>query len=309
MQIFVYGEDARLTECRRLLYRAEEEGLLPEKVGDIHLLPIPSWRMDVDEVRCALLSRYGENKGEKCQKGEEKPSPCQKTQGACQKNDISSVKAQDKEEDASFVIDGALPNGTIHYAVGYEVPSFLYEVKGVQVIDLALCERFLWRNARLCALGTLGILLTEHSRVPSELSFGVIGYGRIGREVCSLLSYLEARLVVFTSGTEAAAELKEKQIPSVLVNWKEKTTVSVNQTLQNHGISSPIDILINTSPAPLGAPFYEGFTGTVYDLASGSPIPKEVPHTRLSSLPMRMYAQSAGRAVYQAVLDFLCDFQ
>ena len=273
MQIFIYGNDTRLVECRRLLCQAIETGAFCERrFADIHLLPIPSRAVKVEDMKsnlCVLKETEGEG-----------VSPC-----------VNCPCCEGK------------PTVKKSLVVGYEVPSFFYEMDGVEVFDLSFDERFLWRNARLCALGTLGVVLTAHTRVPSELHIGVIGYGRIGREVCELFSFLETPLVVFTSNTEALTSLTERSIPSILVNWKEKVRENVNSILQNNGISTPIDILINTSPTPLGETFFDGFVGTVYDLASGKPIPESVVHTRLSSLPMRMYAQSAGHAVYQAILE------
>ena len=271
MQIFVYGNDARLAECRRLLWqRAMEDAVLARQFRGIHLLPIPSRSVKAEDMRCSFPSVI---RGEECLFREE----CEEDYNAENPSQKSLV-------------------------VGYEVPSFIYEMDGVEVFDLAEEEPFLWRNARLCALGMVGILLTEHTRVPSEMRVGVIGYGRIGKEVCDLLTFLETPLVVFTSNQEAVTSLAEKGIASVLVNWKEKNTCNVNESLQNNGVFIPLDILINTSPSPMGEMFYDGFCGTVYDLASGKPIPERVKHTRLSSLSMRMYAQSAGAAVYRAIV-------
>ena len=271
MQIFVYGNDARLAECRRLLCQAEiENTALARQFRDIHLLPIPSRSVTAEEMRCSFPSAI---------QGEERLSG---------------------EECRGEVNVECLPQKSL--VVGYEVPTFFYEMDRVEVFDLAEEEPFLWRNARLCALGMVGILLTEHTRVPSEMRVGIIGYGRIGKEVCDLLTFLETPLVVFTSNQEAVTSLAEKGIASILVDWKAKSLCNVNESLQNNGISMSLDILINTSPAPMGEIFYDGFCGTVYDLASGKPIPERVKHTRLSSLPMRMYAQSAGAAVYRAIV-------
>ena len=287
MQIFIYGNDARLAECERLLCQAvERESKMASAYCDIHLLPIPSRAVRVEDIK-NNLPKTGQRSNPT---GQEQEPPCDI---ACK-----SGRTLGKEGTGAGDAEKSL-------VVGYEVPAFFYEMEGVEVFDLATDEPFLWRNARLCALGTLGVVLTGHTRVPSEMHIGLIGYGRIGKEVCDLFSYLEAPLVVFTSNSEVVPTLKEKGISVVLVNWKEKSAENVNQRLQNNGISMPIDIIINTSPTPMGEEFFDGFDGTVYDLASGKPIPECVKHTRLSSLPMRMYAQSAGVAVYRAIVEYL----
>lgn len=304
MQIFIHGSDARLAECKRLLECNSHVGeALARRFFSIYLLPIPSRMVTKEEVR-RLLSCEKENfcheiRNEDLDRagGVDARTDAEKTGGSLSDSGEGEGgnEGSRNEEDA--------PKRCL--VVGYEVPLFLYEMDGVEVFDLCEEETFLWRNARLCALGMVGILLTEHTRVPSEMRVGVIGYGRIGKEVCDLLAFLETPLVVFTSNQEVVASLSEQGIAPVLVNWKEKCPCNVNQCLQNCGISPSLDILINTSPSPMGDVFYEGFFGTVYDLASGRPIPERVKHTRLASLPMRMYAQSAGVAVYRAIEGYL----
>lgn len=296
MQIFIYGDDARLSECRRLLKVADKCGAVSECVRDIHLLPIPSRKVCADDLKSHFCQRetalrdgsigYENSRGNCCG---------------------TSRECQNAMNGASVCASNALLE-KMDLLVGYEVPQFLREIPGLRVFDLAQDEVFLQRNARLCALGTLGVILTEHTRVPSDLHIGVIGYGRIGKEVCDLLRFLEAPLVVFTSKEETVRALSTIKIPSVLVDWTTENAINVNESLQKCGISRSVDILINTSPAPLGDAFYEGFIGTIYDLASGSPIPESVAHTRLSSLPMRMYAQSAGHAVYRAIVEEYSEF-
>ena len=179
MHVFIYGNDARLCECRRLLYEwfeTKETRAFPFQ--DIHLLPIPSRSVTVEELKSTITS--------------------------CEKSEVFSKDPSEQQENLKS------KEGRKSLVVGYEVPSFFYEMDDVEVLDLSEDEPFLWRNARLCALGMLGIVLTEHTRVPSDLRIGVIGYGRIGTEVCDLFSYLDASLVVFTSNAEMIEPLAEK---------------------------------------------------------------------------------------------------
>ena len=306
MHVFVYGSDARLAECERLLRRGWlGENLFAGRFRDIHLLPIPSRAVTMEEVRRNLFeNREGvdrEKKSETSSCSSARVTATCDAQGGRDHSHREGVNTGASFlEEAQNCVD-EMPEKSL--VIGYEVPSFLHDLDGVEVFDLACDERFLWRNARLCALGMVGILLTEHTRVPSEMRIGVIGYGRIGKEVCDLLAFLGAPLVVFTSNSEVVPSLQRQKASTVLVNWKEKSVFTVNECLQNSGIPFSLDILINTSPAPMGEVFYEGFRGTVYDLASGKPIPERVTHTRLASLPMRMYAKSAGFAVYRAIVE------
>lgn len=302
MQIFIYGDDARLWECRRLLEVADKGGAVSARVRDIHLLPIPSRKMCVDDLK-SNLCRVERTSRDGLAVGENSHKVAAFADGA------SEHALPDEHREAyEELVSLTESEQTINLLVGYEIPSFLYGIPGLHVFDLAQDEVFLRRNARLCALGTLGVILTEHTRVPSDLHIGVIGYGRIGKEVCDLLRFLETPLVVFTSKEETICALEAMEIPSVLVDWTTENAININESLQKSGISRSVDILINTSPAPLGDVFYEGFVGTIYDLASGSPIPQSVAHTRLSSLPMRMYAQSAGHAVYRAIVEEYSEF-
>ena len=185
--------------------------------------------------------------------------------------------------------------------VGYGVQPSFFEFDGVRVLDLEADETFLRRNARLTALGAVGILLSSHTRALPELCVGVIGYGRIGRELVDILSFLGCTLVVFSANAKTKAELDEQGICTVSVFWGDKEPTNINDCLQNNGFFKKVDILLNTSPARFCERFFDGFDGVIYDLASGEPIPPSVSYTRLASLPMRMYSQSAGHAVYESV--------
>jgi Trk K+ transport system NAD-binding subunit len=88
--------------------------------------------------------------------------------------------------------------------VGYGLPSETVaklEAKKCRVIDALYDEEFLCANAELTAIGTLGHILSTERTSPGELSFGIIGYGRIGRRLVRHLLFLGADVKVFTSKT------------------------------------------------------------------------------------------------------------
>lgn len=280
MRIFIYGNDGRLAVCRRLLLSAEERGELPLGVRDVHLLPIPSYRFTLSDF-------VGDLEERRRFEGEE-----QKT--------IASIEAFG--EGAGERRQG---DETFDLIVGYGVHPSFFEFKGVRVLDLEADEPFLRRNARLTALGTVGTLLCEHTRALPELCVGVIGYGRIGRELVDILSFLETELVVFSANGRTREEFSTQKIRTVPIIWQGNDTQNINDCLQNEGITRVPDILLNTSPAKFSAKFFDGYAGKIYDLASGEPIPQTVEYTRLASLPMRMYSESAGHAVYESVMTAL----
>jgi hypothetical protein len=217
MQIFIYGDDARLFECRRLLEVADKCGAVSECVRDIHLLPIPSRKVCADDLKSHFCQRKTALR--------DGSIGYENSRGNCRG---TSRKSEIAMNGASVCASHALSE-KMDLLVGYEVPQFLREIPGLRVFDLAQDEVFLQRNARLCALGTLGVILTEHTRVPSDLHIGVIGYGRIGKEVCDLLRFLEAPLVVFTSKEDTVRALSTMKIPSVLVDWTTENATNVNE--------------------------------------------------------------------------------
>ena len=79
------------------------------------------------------------------------------------------------------------------YIFGYGIPSEISCAAtgdGALVYDLSLDEEYLRENAYLTALGTLGYLLTGSSRQLCGMRIGIIGYGRIGKELLRLFLFL-----------------------------------------------------------------------------------------------------------------------
>ena len=169
--------------------------------------------------------------------------------------------------------------------LGYGLPSmlaYLLRARGATVYDAAEDEEFLLANADLTALATLGIILSDGRRAPSDLRIGVVGYGRIGRCLLRYLLYLGAEVRVYSSRESVRMELSELGIgcyPCVDLD-----TVS------------GLDILINTAPARI-LDALAGFDGDmrIMELASGDNFPTGVKVERYPSLPARAYAESAGR--------------
>lgn len=180
--------------------------------------------------------------------------------------------------------------------VGYGIPQKLYEGEAGGFVDVLHDEKFLLENARLTALGALGYLLSTTERAPMDLSFGVVGYGRIGRLLVQYLLFLGARVTVYSSKKATRLLLGELGIECRPANYGERA-----------GELSDIDILINTAPAALvcGDDLLKNPRLRIIELASGENFPPEAAPERLMALPARMYPESAGRAYYDSVMRMI----
>ena len=186
-------------------------------------------------------------------------------------------------------------------AVGYEIPRAFREYfsgLGISVADVSLDEDFLLENAALTAVGAVGKILSEYSAAPSELSLGVVGYGRIGKRLLNILAFLGADLTVFTTKKAVAEELCMEGISGVCLSDTRGEELS--------GILSHIDVLINTAPSEIfTSEVLEAFGGEILELASGNNFPSGVKVTRLAALPAKMYPKSAGKALAASVVRMI----
>ena len=178
--------------------------------------------------------------------------------------------------------------------VGYNIPGALVtyaESVGAAVFDAALDEDFLLENARLTANGTLGRLLGGQDRDIADLRFGVVGYGRIGRELTRLLLLFGASVTVYTTRQSVAVELGEMGVGAKVISPDTDF--------------SGLDILINTAPARQIDEGRLPESLEIIDLASGSVFEPSGRLTKLPSIPDKMYPKSAGRLYAEATLRFL----
>ena len=176
---------------------------------------------------------------------------------------------------------------------GYEIPHGIFEGAPCRVLDVSTDEAFLSENARLTAIGALGHILTTTARAPWDLSFGVVGYGRIGSALVRYLLFFGARVTVYSSRKEKRLALGELSVESRAANYGEGA-----------GELSDIDILINTAPAQLLSleDIRKNPGLRIIELASGENFPRDAAALRLMALPSRMYPESAGRAYYRSIM-------
>ncbi|MBE6645903.1 MAG: hypothetical protein E7612_11140 [Ruminococcaceae bacterium] len=184
--------------------------------------------------------------------------------------------------------------------VGYGMPDWFIarlREKGAQAHELTRDEEFMRDNAYVTAVGTIGYILATENRVPSDISFGVVGYGRIGSSLVRLLLFLGARVKVFTSRMLTRIDLGECGVNSSLAD------ISVN----GYDFEG-VDILINTAPKDMSGKFPGGKLPEglrVLELASGDNFNGVDGVEKLSALPEKMYPESAGRAYFESVRRFL----
>ena len=184
------------------------------------------------------------------------------------------------------------------FVVGYGIPYEDIEIisaAGGRCFDASKDECFLSENARLTALGTVGYILTSFQKAPERMTFGVVGYGRIGSRLVEMLLYFGAGVRVYTTKNATRVALGECGIDTSLIR------------AEACGIDEPcdVDVLINTAPTPLYNTFRNGRIPdgiTVIELASGNNFGSTEGITRLMSLPDRMYPESAAKAFYEAIM-------
>ena len=167
---------------------------------------------------------------------------------------------------------------------------------GARVFDGAECESFLRENSYISALGAMGYILTEFKRVPRDLFFGVVGYGRIGSALVEMLLFFGARVRVYTRRSEVRESLGRFGIESAESDLSDGV-----------GIGG-LDVLINTAPADMRAFFPSGKIPVgveVIELASGDNFGGIEGVVRLMSIPDKIYPRSAAAAYCNAIENYI----
>ena len=200
-----------------------------------------------------------------------------------------------KDSDVTLT-DACAEVGSGDVVIGYGIPSNIagaVACAGGRVYDAGCDEWFLEKNAELTAECTLGILLSSSGgRALRDMTFGVVGYGRIGKRLSRLLLFLGARVRVFTTREEVRLELCEYGLGAEISS----PTASLDG----------IDVLINTAPAVIfneASDFPKAMR--IIDLASGKNFPWLDSVESYPSIPARMFPTSSGRTLAEAALRSL----
>ncbi len=175
--------------------------------------------------------------------------------------------------------------------IGYGMPPDFSDALvslNASVFDANDDELFLLKNAELTAMAALGILLTTESRAISDMSFGIVGYGRIGKKLARMLLFHGAQVRIYTSRDATRLELGG-------------LGVDASASSKDAGLDG-IDVLINTAPAVI---FENGVPECirVIDLASGDNFPGRTVE-KYPSVPAKMFPKSAGLALGSAAVRY-----
>ncbi len=184
--------------------------------------------------------------------------------------------------------------------VGYGLPDDVTgeaDRLGVPLFDVSRDEEFLSANAELTAVATVGIILNTTELSPSDMSVGIVGYGRIGKRLARLLLYLGAGVRIYTSNPTTRLELCEFGVA---------TSMSTSEA-----DLSGLDILVNTAPAEIFDTSEGGSFPTdlrVIDLASGNNFPNLKDVEKYPSVPARMFPRTAGVEWGKAIERFITGY-
>ena len=176
------------------------------------------------------------------------------------------------------------------FVIAYGLPELVKETlasRGILCYDAANDEDFLFENAYVTALGTLGYILTNSKKTPQDMKFGIIGYGRIGSCLARLLLFLGAKVKIFSSKKLTRIELGFCGIDSPEIKVSDFSDMNISE----------LDFILNTAPTNLSYLFPEKQVPVgmrVIDLASGDSFPSVSGVEYLPSLPNRMYPASSG---------------
>jgi dipicolinate synthase subunit A len=178
--------------------------------------------------------------------------------------------------------------------VGYSLPRLITDrarVVGAKTYDPSLDEEFLLANAKISANGALGYILTHSVKDLRDMKIGVVGYGRIGREMTRLCLLFGAEVTVYTARESVMLELCEIGVDA--------------RPIDDISDLDKLDILINTTPKRQidEGKIPEGLE--IIDLASGKIFEPRDRLIKLSSIPDAFYPETAGRLYARGVLRFL----
>ncbi len=186
--------------------------------------------------------------------------------------------------------------GSGDFVIGYGIPEkcadFMRE-RGAVVYDALYDEKFQEENAYLTALGAVAKILTCDVRSPKGIRLGVVGYGRIGKEIVKIWLFLGGSVRVFSGRRDVVEAL---------------VSVGVSALTYGEGCDfSGVDILINTAPAPIINSCDTGLSDVekIIDLASGEYL-KGIPRVeKMPSIPAKMYPESAGKIYAERAISYL----
>ncbi|MBR5139667.1 MAG: hypothetical protein IKV16_01305 [Clostridia bacterium] len=178
------------------------------------------------------------------------------------------------------------------YGIDSERTRALTE-RGAVVYDASLDEKFLTENAEVTAIGALGYVLTTTDKIPKDIKFTIVGYGRIGAALLRMLLFHNAKVTVASGREKTCIDLGKCGIDAIYMP---------------RGSALPktdADIIINTAPTDLSASFSGDSVPDgvrVIELASGNNFKGISGVERLPSIPDRSYGKTAAGIYFSAIM-------
>lgn len=160
-------------------------------------------------------------------------------------------------------------------------------------------DDFLMKNSRLTAQGVLKIVLENIKCDLTDLSVAVLGYGRCGRAICSLLMRCGCQVTAFARREESRAEAEKRGIPTENLN-------QITATLYRY------DVTVNTIPSNIVSDdclsaltennIYIEIASKPYGFDSASRQSYKFHYILAESLPGKFTPWSAGRNIAETVI-------
>lgn len=110
------------------------------------------------------------------------------------------------------------------------------KVNNIKFYDIMESESFVEKNANATAEGTIKIIMENTIKTIQDLNIMIIGYGRIGKKLTSLLKAFNSNIIVVTRREEVKEKLTKENITTEL-------------TKNIYDVVSRVDVIINTAPA------------------------------------------------------------
>ena len=203
---------------------------------------------------------------------------------------ILPIKSTLCDEEFSRIFQGLKSSAFVFCGDSDRVRKFF----GGKIIDYSQSEQLLDRNAYITAECAISIALGRLLKTFSESSIAIIGYGRIGKHLCKLSKSLGASVTVFS-------RREESRIDAIGMGYK---AYPISNLCKGY-----YDVIFNTAPSPIISKKESdkiSKQSIVLDLASlpGGFEDAEFPERALA-LPGKMKPESAGRAIFDFVYEYI----
>ena len=167
------------------------------------------------------------------------------------------------------------------------------EEKGCRFIDYGRAESYAIPNALATAEGAIAMAITHSDRLLAGAVVAILGFGRIGKQLCRLLVAMGAKVTV-------AARRESDLAFAATMGADVQPLYKMKETLEKY------TMIFNTIPIKTLKPSdFDGFSkdGIFFDLAPIYDGTEDERIIRCPALPYRYSPQSAGELIYACLLE------